>query len=91
MLALPSQMTLDEASAALKLLLPAIAAESGAAIKLDASTLTHIDTATLAVLLACSRRATALNRSFAVQHAPARLVQLATLYGVQDLLALQSA
>ncbi len=91
MLALPSQMTLNEASAALKVLLPAISAEPGPQVQLDASTLTHIDTATLAVLLACRRRAGALQRSFSVQHAPARLVQLAKLYGVQDLLELQSA
>ena len=88
MLALPAQLTLHTAQAVLDSLSPAIAAETAEVITIDAQALTQIDSSTLAVLLECRRLAQARQRGFAVHQAPARLVQLAKLYGVQELLAM---
>jgi phospholipid transport system transporter-binding protein len=90
MLNLPAQLTLQTAQAVLDGLLPAIASSSEDTITVDAQALTQIDTSTLAVLLECRRRAVAAKRQFAVHQPPARLLELARLYGVQDLLALQA-
>jgi phospholipid transport system transporter-binding protein len=86
-LALPAQLTLPEARAALATLEAAIAEASGP-VAVDAAALTHIDSATLAVLLQCRRSAQARQLGFSVRHAPQRLVDLARLYGVENLLAL---
>jgi phospholipid transport system transporter-binding protein len=90
MLTLPAQLTLRDARVTLAELAPAIAAAPAGVIALDASALTHIDSSALAVLLACRRAAESRKSRFEVHHAPARLVELARLYGVQDLLALQA-
>ena len=89
MLTLPAQLTLRDARVTLAALMPAIASAPAGVIALDASALTHIDSSALAVLLACRREAEARHSTFEVHHAPARLVELSRLYGVQDLLALQ--
>ncbi|MBC7717816.1 MAG: STAS domain-containing protein, partial [Pseudorhodobacter sp.] len=44
------------------------------------------DSSALAVLLECQRLAQASGRSFAVRGAPAKLAQLAQLYGMDELL-----
>ena len=61
-------------------------APQGATWLLDASDLTEFDSSALAVLLACRREALALGHVFQVQHMPAKLQQLAGLYGVSALL-----
>jgi phospholipid transport system transporter-binding protein len=90
MLALPAQLTLHEAHAALAALAPAIKACADPVVALDAAALTNIDSSTLAVLLACKRAAQARQRGFAVHNAPTRLIELAHLYGVEKLLALEA-
>ena len=52
----------------------------------DAGALIEFDSSALAVLLECRREALAAGKSFAVLAAPARLRQLAGLYGVADLI-----
>jgi phospholipid transport system transporter-binding protein len=52
----------------------------------DASALRSFDSSALAVLLDCRREALALGKTFAVHGMPARLRDLATLYGVGELL-----
>jgi phospholipid transport system transporter-binding protein len=52
----------------------------------DAAALTQFDSSALAVLLDCRREALALGKNFAVARLPARLRELATLYGVAELL-----
>lgn len=89
MIALPAQLTLKDAKAALSDLAPAIAQATDATITIDAAALVQIDSAVLAVLLDCRRQAEARQRGFAVVHAPRRLAELARLYGVQELLSLQ--
>jgi phospholipid transport system transporter-binding protein len=56
-----------------------------AAVVLDASALTQFDSSTLAVMLACRRQAMAAGKTFSVLGLPARLSQLAGLYGVAEL------
>ncbi|MEP6826005.1 MAG: STAS domain-containing protein, partial [Ramlibacter sp.] len=52
----------------------------------DASALTRFDSSALAVLLECRREALARGKSFSVSGLPARLRDLANLYGVAELL-----
>ncbi|MBN8486951.1 MAG: STAS domain-containing protein [Burkholderiales bacterium] len=87
MLALPAQLTLREARQTLAALSGALAAEQGEAV-IDASPLTQIDSSALAVLLELKRQASARSLRFEVRGAPARLQDLARLYGVQELLVL---
>ena len=89
MIALPAQLTLKEAKATLRDLAPAIAQASEATITIDAGALVQIDSAVLAVLLECRRQAQARQRGFEVVNSPARLTELARLYGVQELLSLR--
>jgi phospholipid transport system transporter-binding protein len=91
MLTLPAQLTVDEAQATLTALLRDMAGESAKTVELDASALDQIDTAVLAVLLACRRSAIKQDKTLVVRGAPARLTVLATLYGVQELVGLEAA
>ena len=52
----------------------------------DASALRQFDSSALAVLLECRRQAMAAGKPFSVQAAPARLRELAVLYGVTELI-----
>jgi phospholipid transport system transporter-binding protein len=86
LISLPPALTLAEASATLARLAPQL--QAAEAPVLDAAALTELDTSALAVLLECGRQAAARGRTLRVAHAPAKLVQLACLYGVDGLLAL---
>jgi len=55
-------------------------------LTVDGSALKHFDSSALAVLLECQRMARANGRAFAVQSLPAKLTELAKLYGVDGLL-----
>ncbi|MCA6218727.1 STAS domain-containing protein [Ideonella sp. B7] len=90
MLTLPAQITLHEARQVRADLLQRIAAAPGTTLTVDAQALQQVDSATLAVLLACRRQAEARNLAWSVQGAPVHLTQLARLYGVDGLLGLQS-
>jgi len=57
-----------------------------ALLTVDGSALQHFDSSALAVLLECQRMARAKGRAFAVQSLPAKLTELARLYGVDGLL-----
>lgn len=85
-LALPAALTLRDARSALASLGPAIASAGEPVISIDAAALAQIDSASLAVLLQCRRLAEERQRGFEVRNAPAKLVELARLYGVAELL-----
>lgn len=87
-LALPATLTMDEASATLARLQKALAGSGSSAALLDASALTELDTAALAVLLECKRACAARGQTLGLTAAPDKLVKLAQLYGVAELLAL---
>lgn len=91
MIALPSHLTLREASAVLRSMLPSIAGAAEPTVTVDAAALTHIDSAALAVLLECKRHAQSHQRELVVVNVPARLQELAKLYGVEDMLGMSSA
>lgn len=86
-LALPAQLTLREARAALETLLRALRAAGPGPLVCDASALQVFDSSALAVLLECRRHALAAHQPFAVQALPPALAGLAALYGVAELLA----
>ena len=86
MLVLPTRLVHEDAPACMRMLQQGLAAQSGSAAVIDASALAQFDSSALAVLLECRREASALGRGFAVKGLPARLRELATLYGVAGLL-----
>ena len=56
------------------------------AVVVDAGDLQQFDSSALAILLACRRQALAAGKTFAVLGAPERLLQLADVYGVAQLI-----
>lgn len=65
--------------------------QSGGAWALDASTLRDFDSSALSVLLQLQREASRAGQSLIIASAPAKLRELAALYGVAELLAPQPA
>lgn len=55
-------------------------------VVVDAGGLQQFDSSALAILLACRRQALAAGKTFAVLGAPERLLQLAGVYGVAQLI-----
>ena len=84
-LVLPPQLTQAEAKACLRGLLLELPAQ-GAVVVVDAGPLLRFDSAALAVLLELRRQSLAISKTFAVAQMPARLADLAALYGIGDLL-----
>ena len=91
MLLLPETVTLAEARDTLRMLAQAAPREPDAALTLDAAGLKRFDTSAIALLLECRRIAQAGGRSFQVRNAPAKLRDLAALYGVDALLFAETA
>jgi phospholipid transport system transporter-binding protein len=85
---LPRHLTIDGAAKALDALRDAAAAAGGGAVQIDASTLEVFDSAALALLLQARRLAQAQGQPLQVRGAPPKLMQLAQLYGVAELLDL---
>lgn len=94
MLVLPASLTHREAPDAVRMLAQTIRSETVGghagdgrpALTIDASALTQFDSSALAVLLECSRLAAAAGRGLELRHAPAKLSQLARLYGLEGVL-----
>nr|WP_210547682.1 STAS domain-containing protein [Rhodoferax sp. PAMC 29310] len=91
MLVLPQALTQVEATACLRSLVQDLRKQSGARMVVDASALTRFDSAALAVLLEFRREVMALGKQFSIRGLPARLADLATLYGIDELLTAESA
>jgi phospholipid transport system transporter-binding protein len=85
-ISLPARVTMAEARATLARLQPLLDAADEPV--LDASALQELDSAAVAVLLDCQRQAQARGKTLRVTGAPAKLGQLARLYGVEALLGL---
>ena len=86
MLVLPAEVTHDQAVACSRMLAQGLRSQPEPAVVADAGGLVRFDSSVLAVLLECRREALALGKSFSVSQMPARLRELATLYGVAQLL-----
>ena len=89
MTSLPASLTLRDAQAVLESLRQSLAAESGDVWCIDAAPVAQLDTSALAVLLECSRMAGAAKRKLQIVNAPARMSELAHLYGVDELLGVE--
>jgi phospholipid transport system transporter-binding protein len=83
---LPATLTHREATATLKSLAGMFASASGGVTRIDASALKQFDTSAVAVLLECRRLAQQAGQRLQVDGAPGPLLELARLYGVDDLL-----
>lgn len=84
MLRLPATLTHAQAAEVARELGSQVASQS-AEVVLQANELHEFDSSALAVMLACRREALALGKAFSVHGMPARLRQLASLYGVAEL------
>ena len=91
MTSLPASVTLKDAQAILETLRQSLAADTGDVWRIDAAPVTQLDTSALAVLLECSRIAAAAGRKLQIVNAPARMSDLAHLYGVDGLLGVEAA
>ena len=87
---LPATATLEEAAALAAQLTEAVASGQGV-LRIDASALQVFDSSTIALLLQAQRLAQAAGRSVELAGAPAKLLGLARLYGVDELLPLAAA
>ena len=85
MLNLPAKITHNEADALARSLTSQVSAEPDHVV-VGALQLVEFDSSALAVLLACRRAAAIAGKAFSVSDLPGKLVQLATLYGVAQLL-----
>ena len=88
-LALPASVTFADVRAAVQGLATAPAAAGP--WRVDATALRNFDSAAIALMLDLRRRALAAGATMSVQGAPATMVDLATLYGVADLLVFEPA
>ena len=86
MLVLPQELTKSQATACLALLVQGLPSQSGPEVVVDATGLSRFDSAALAVLLEFRRESLALGKRFSVCGLPVRLGDLATLYGIVELL-----
>ena len=85
MLNLPARITYSDANVLARNLTGQISAQPNAVV-LDGQQLVEFDSSALAVLLACRRSALAAGKQFSVDSLPAKLEQLAALYGVAQLM-----
>jgi phospholipid transport system transporter-binding protein len=86
MLMLPAELTHEHAVACARMLAQAMRADASSAVVADAGALARFDSSALAVLLDVRREALSLGKTFAVSHMPPRLRELASVYGVGELL-----
>jgi phospholipid transport system transporter-binding protein len=84
--ALPAQATMATAKALEADIDAALAAADAAGLRVDASALQDFDTSAIALLLHVQRAAQARALPLQLDGAPPKLVELARLYGVDELL-----
>ncbi|MDD5336746.1 MAG: STAS domain-containing protein [Rhodoferax sp.] len=86
MLVLPKELTHSQATACLRMLVQGLRSQTGPQVVVDATGLSRFDSAALAVLLEFRRESLALGKRFSILGMPARLGDLASLYGIIELL-----
>jgi phospholipid transport system transporter-binding protein len=86
MLVLPSELTHKQATACLRMLVQGLPSQTGGAVVVDAVSLKRFDSSALSVLLQFRRASLKLGKGFEIRNLSSRLVDLARLYGVAELL-----
>lgn len=86
MLVLPKELTHSQATACLHMLLQGLRSQAGLQVVVDATGLSRFDSAALAVLLEFRRECLALGKRLSILGLPTRLGDLASLYGIIELL-----
>jgi phospholipid transport system transporter-binding protein len=86
-LVLPKELMHSQATACLRMLVQGLRSQSGPEVVVDASNLSRFDSAALAVLLEFRRESLAMGKRFSIRGLPVRLSDLASLYGIAELLA----
>ena len=83
---LPAELTQAQATACLHMLVQGLRSQSGPTVVVDATALNRFDSSALAVLLEFRRESLAGGKNFAIRGLSARLSDLASLYGIAELL-----
>jgi phospholipid transport system transporter-binding protein len=86
LLTLPSDLRHSNAEACLAKLQAQIRSSADSDVEIQTGHLTDFDSSALAVLLACRREAESLSKTLKFKQFPAKLRELALLYGVSELL-----
>ena len=86
MIDLPAELTQEQASAWLRTMLQEIASQVGPQVVVSGAALQRFDSSALAVLLDLRRQCQSCGKQFAVTGLPKKLLDLAGLYGVVELL-----
>ena len=89
MLVLPSDLVQGTATQSLQVLSRALTNAPEAQVTVDASALTRLDSTALAVCLELRRLSTSADKTLAWQGMPSRLLDVARLYGIAELLPAQ--
>jgi len=84
-LVLPSELTHKQATACLRMLVQGLPSQTGAVV-VDAASLQRFDSSALAVLLEFRRISATRGKGFDIRGLSPRLIDLARLYGVAELL-----
>jgi len=87
LLILPADLRHTNAAVCLAQLQLQIRSSPTAEVEIQAGQLTNFDSAALAVLLGCRREAESLSKTLLFKQFPEKLLELAKLYGVSELLA----
>lgn len=85
-LLLPATLTAREATDALRMLVQALPRGAGRVAVVECGALDQLDSAAIAVLLETRRRAALAGVGYELRDPPAKLMALARLYGVDELL-----
>lgn len=86
MLVLPKELTHLQANGCLRMLVQGLRSQTGPQVVVDATALSRFDSSALAVLLEFRRESLACGKGFSIRGLPARLRDLAALYGISELL-----
>ena len=86
MLVLPADLTRAEAPGCLRMLVQGLRTEAGTTVVVDAGALGRFDSSALAVLLEFRREGQVMGKEIRVRAMPALLHDLASLYGIAQLL-----
>jgi phospholipid transport system transporter-binding protein len=88
LLVLPVQLTHANAQSCLRMLVQGLPAQSESSVSVDAKALENFDSAALAVLIELRSQCLTIGKGMLIHGMPKPLMNLAKLYGIDELLAL---